>query len=161
MANLTACGWPQGVYKKSAIYGEIAIAIVQLLSGKISYVTGETRNHPAAVLGKRGDKRCIGCSRLVVVRDTVTTFDVLRRYLPSERGDVPGGQPLIERHRQAARRFRSEQIESICMMDVRPLQSKVVEHRCKPWIDWSPDQIVRPVGLVTEPMISMARSEAG
>jgi hypothetical protein len=36
------------------------------------------------------------------------------------------------------------------MMDVRPLQAKVVEHRGKTWIDWSPDQIVRLVRLVPE-----------
>src|SRR5687768_14740463 len=36
-------------------------------------------------------------------------------------------------------------------MDVRPLQSNVVEHRSKPWIDYSPDEIVRHVGLVPEP----------
>src|SRR5213594_4408959 len=36
-------------------------------------------------------------------------------------------------------------------MDVRPLQSNVVEHRSKPWIDDSPGQIVRQVGLVPEP----------
>src|SRR6266567_4149715 len=36
-------------------------------------------------------------------------------------------------------------------MDVRPLQSNVVEHRSKPWIDYGPDQIVRHVGLVPEP----------
>src|SRR5215470_17623013 len=39
------------------------------------------------------------------------------------------------------------------MMDVRPLQSKVVEHRGKPWIDWSRDQIVRLVRLVIEPEV--------
>src|SRR5438046_10201336 len=36
-------------------------------------------------------------------------------------------------------------------MDVRPLQSEVVEHRSKPWIDYGPDEIVRHVGLVPEP----------
>src|SRR6185295_15267001 len=36
-------------------------------------------------------------------------------------------------------------------MDVRPLQSNVVEHRSKPWIDYCPDKIVGHVGLVSEP----------
>src|SRR5689334_21828215 len=36
------------------------------------------------------------------------------------------------------------------MMDIRPLQSNVVEYRGKPWIDYRPDQIIGHVGLIPE-----------
>src|SRR4030095_13595596 len=35
-------------------------------------------------------------------------------------------------------------------MDVRPLQSNVVKHGGKPWIDYSQGQIVRHIGLVPQ-----------
>src|SRR3990170_8487769 len=108
----------------------------------VTGVAGETRNDPATVLGKCGDKGCIDRTRLVVVRDTVTIFNKLRWYRPSERGEEPGRQPLIERHRQAGRRFRSEQIKTIGMMDVRSFQSNVVEDRGEPRIDGGINEIV-------------------
>ncbi len=73
--------------------------------------------------------------RLVVIRNPVRTLlNTLCRHRPRIRSHIPRRKPLIQRHRQPLRSLRSQQIESLLVMHIRPLKPHIVQRRNHPRI---------------------------
>ena len=90
--------------------------------------SGVGSENPFGVGGLGCDKRRIGAAGFVVPSEAVLFFfDALAINGPGVGDAVAIGEPLVKRHGEAGRSFRSEEIEAFEMVDVSALEADVAE----------------------------------